>query len=67
MQKTCSKCQTPFSCKNEAPGCWCESLHLTAETLAHLKQKYDNCLCTSCLQQYCNLSSTYEKNKKSKA
>lgn len=52
MQKTCSKCGTPFGCQNEARGCWCEDLTLSPETLALLRQSYDNCLCPACLAAY---------------
>jgi hypothetical protein len=52
LEKQCSKCQQPFGCKNEAPGCWCESLHVPIEALKELKQQFDNCLCPSCLKQY---------------
>jgi len=52
MEKNCSKCGTPFGCKAEGPGCWCESLQVAPETLAQLRGQYDNCLCPSCLQQF---------------
>jgi hypothetical protein len=52
MEKTCSKCAAPFTCQNEARGCWCEDLTLSAETLALLRQQYDNCLCPACLKSY---------------
>lgn len=52
MEKTCSKCKAPFTCKNEERGCWCEDLTLDPETLAALRQQFDNCLCPRCLQGY---------------
>ncbi|WP_164078813.1 cysteine-rich CWC family protein [Stenotrophomonas maltophilia] len=52
MQKTCSKCQTLFECKNEAPGCWCESVYLSTSTLTDLSCQFSNCLCPSCLKSY---------------
>lgn len=52
MQKTCSKCSSPFTCQNEQRGCWCEKLSLSAETLAYLRQHFDNCLCPACLRDY---------------
>jgi hypothetical protein len=51
MEKKCSKCETVFTCQNESSGCWCESVRLTQETLAHLKEHYENCLCTKCLKE----------------
>jgi hypothetical protein len=41
-----------FGCKNEAPGCWCESLQVPVETLGQLRGTYDNCLCPACLKEY---------------
>lgn len=52
MEKTCSKCKAPFNCQNETRGCWCENLTLGAETLALLRQQFDNCLCPDCLKSY---------------
>jgi len=52
MEKNCSKCGVTFGCKNEAPGCWCESLQLGTDTLAELRAQYDNCLCPLCLATY---------------
>lgn len=57
MQKTCSKCGNVFGCKNEAPGCWCESIYVDVTTLALLKEQFDNCLCPACLQSYSNFPS----------
>lgn len=50
MQKNCSKCGAAFSCQNETRGCWCESIYLSEQTLAKLKETYDNCLCSRCLK-----------------
>jgi len=52
LQKQCSKCGAAFGCKNEARGCWCESLLVTTDTLVQLKESYANCLCLSCLEAY---------------
>jgi hypothetical protein len=52
MEKTCSKCNAPFTCQNETRGCWCEGLTLSPETLTSLRQAYDNCLCPACLKGY---------------
>ena len=52
MEKNCSKCGVTFSCQNETRGCWCESVHLTKEMLAELKEAYDNCLCPVCLKGF---------------
>lgn len=52
MEKTCSRCKALFSCQSETRGCWCEDLALSAETLALLRQQFDNCLCPACLATY---------------
>jgi len=52
--KKCSKCGSEFTCGNEKPGCWCEDLFLDIATLNELKEKYDNCLCPICLEEYSN-------------
>jgi hypothetical protein len=56
MEKHCSKCGKDFSCQNEMRGCWCETIHLSAETLTNLKENYDNCLCPQCLKSFEQLS-----------
>jgi hypothetical protein len=52
MEKQCSRCNTAFNCQNETRGCWCEALDISDETLLHLKENFDNCLCPSCLKDY---------------
>jgi len=34
--KNCSRCNKPFTCCNEKPGCWCETLTLDTSTLSTL-------------------------------
>lgn len=50
--KQCSKCNTSFECKNDAMGCWCQQYTLSADTLKHLKENFENCLCPQCLAIY---------------
>jgi hypothetical protein len=52
MEKTCSKCGVVFGCQNEMPGCWCEEVKLSPETLENLKEGYENCLCPACLKGF---------------
>lgn len=52
MEKLCSRCNKPFGCKSEMPGCWCEQVELNSDTLHHLKMNYDNCLCPACLENF---------------
>lgn len=47
--KTCSLCGGTFACRGGEPGCWCESVELTRETLAQLRTIAADCLCPSCL------------------
>jgi hypothetical protein len=60
--KQCSKCQTPFECKNDEGGCWCEGYTLTLDTLKDLKATFDNCLCPECLNEYA-LEQTNQENR----
>jgi len=52
MEKTCSRCTATFDCHSEMRGCWCQDHLLSAEALAHLRQRYDNCLCPACLEVF---------------
>lgn len=33
-------------------GCWCQQYTLSADTLKHLKENFENCLCPQCLATY---------------
>ena len=48
--KTCPRCGAGFECK---PGnitqCQCYAIQLTGEQKAYIGQKYEDCLCGSCL------------------
>lgn len=50
--KVCSRCQEQFECCMESRGCWCEDLTLSTESLQHLREEYDNCLCPECLKLF---------------
>jgi hypothetical protein len=50
--KKCPKCQATFTCCNETSGCWCETIRLEKETLLHLRENYNNCLCKDCLEKF---------------
>ncbi|MBO9204811.1 MULTISPECIES: cysteine-rich CWC family protein [Niastella] len=58
MIKKCSKCEVPFTCQNESRGCWCEDIQLSTQVLTYLKDNYDNCLCSKCLQEFQKLNET---------
>ncbi|MBM3171742.1 MAG: cysteine-rich CWC family protein [Bacteroidetes bacterium] len=49
--KVCPACFKKFNC-HEKPGCWCESVCLSRETLSKLRKRYVDCLCDSCLALY---------------
>ncbi|MGQ0737576.1 MAG: cysteine-rich CWC family protein [Bacteroidota bacterium] len=48
--KNCPRCGNVFECK---PGnitqCQCYAVKLTAEQKAYIEQRYQDCLCKSCL------------------
>ena len=48
MQKSCSRCGEVFGCTS-GYGCWCNDVSLTPKQLRWIEEKYDNCLCPSCL------------------
>ncbi len=50
-EKDCPVCKTRFLCMHNHE-CWCMDYSLTAETLAFLRQRYDDCLCPACLSHY---------------
>jgi hypothetical protein len=50
VEKKCSRCGEPFSCKQQA-GCWCASLRLQSAMLAELRARYLDCLCEACLRK----------------
>ena len=52
--KNCSRCNKPFTCCNEKPGCWCETLILDTTTLNKLRTEFADCLCQDCLRVYAN-------------
>ncbi len=48
MEKICGECRQTFSCQQEG-GCWCGTVKLDAAQLAWIKQRFENCLCPTCL------------------
>lgn len=53
--KNCPRCGKTFECK---PGnitqCQCFGMELTIEEKAFIEQRYNDCLCRSCLEQLKN-------------
>jgi hypothetical protein len=50
MEKRCARCDRAFDCGAATASCWCNDIALTAETLARLRERYDDCLCPDCLR-----------------
>jgi cobalamin transport system permease protein len=50
--KRCSRCGRQFGCRQGGPGCWCESIELSRETLAEIRALAEDCLCPSCLEDF---------------
>ena len=51
-RKQCLRCGNEFGCAQGEPGCWCESIVLSRETLAELRTLADDCLCPACLSGF---------------
>ncbi|WP_238527254.1 cysteine-rich CWC family protein [Methylomonas methanica] len=50
--KLCPRCQREFICKaNRIHCCDCSSICLSFETSEYIRQRYEECLCTACLQE----------------
>jgi len=48
--KTCPRCAREFVCKaNRIHQCGCMEVRLSRETVDHIRQTYDGCLCVACL------------------
>ncbi len=45
----CESCGNEFSCGADTGKCWCFERNLAPETLAELKENFNNCLCEKCL------------------
>lgn len=50
--KRCSLCGGGLSCSGGEPGCWCEAVELTRQTLAELRTIATDCLCPNCLDGF---------------
>ncbi len=47
MEKRCARCGRGFDCG--AGACWCRDVVLTPAQLAHIKARFQSCLCPACL------------------
>jgi hypothetical protein len=51
-EERCPRCARDFHCGvNDAEPCACTTLTLDEALLAHLRERYDRCLCMSCLAE----------------
>ncbi len=61
--KECPRCRKAFECK---PGnitqCQCYGIVVTAEQLAFMEERYQDCLCRDCLQ-YLSVELNYFKER----
>ena len=47
---TCESCGKLFECGAKSGTCWCFGVAIEPESLAQLKEQFQNCLCFNCLQ-----------------
>jgi hypothetical protein len=50
-EKRCSKCGVAFDCGGLL-GCWCRDVKLDRAQLDVLKERYADCLCPQCLNEF---------------
>jgi hypothetical protein len=48
---TCESCGVEFSCGADTGKCWCFEIDLKDESLAKLREEFNNCLCENCLSE----------------
>lgn len=62
MTKACEKCSKEFECHaGESTSCWCFEIDLEDKTLRQLREKYGDCLCPDCLNQFSAQSAAFPK------
>jgi hypothetical protein len=54
---TCESCGEEFNCGVSLKGCWCSKIELSEADRAELKSRYNDCLCTGCLEKLANKGS----------
>jgi cysteine-rich CWC protein len=50
--RECEACGNPFVCGASLKGCWCLEVKLSAETRKELRERYNRCLCRTCLMKF---------------
>lgn len=48
---TCESCKKEFSCDANTGKCWCFEIQIPNESLANLRDNFENCLCEECLDK----------------
>ena len=48
---TCEACGNAFTCGATLAGCWCAEVTVSERLRAQLRNRYQNCLCRSCLER----------------
>jgi hypothetical protein len=55
--KSCPKCGSKFECSNHnIINCGCMHIPLNSQTRKLISEKFDDCLCISCLKEYSMMS-----------
>ena len=54
-EKSCPRCNAPFECKSGDIGqCQCWGITLNDAEKRHIEERYEDCLCRSCLLELKN-------------
>ena len=61
--KSCPRCGKTFECNNyNILKCQCIQVPLNARARQTIAEKYDDCLCLNCLNEYAHMKSVEELN-----
>ena len=50
--RVCEACGESFACGASLKGCWCSAIKLDAAARQALRERYRDCLCPTCLENY---------------
>ncbi len=60
--KSCPRCNQPFECKpGHVASCHCSAVKLSDATYDLIRNKYDDCLCASCLKELSNPQQVFKE------
>ena len=48
--QTCESCGREFACGADERQCWCQAVPLGRDSLAVLREHFEQCLCPDCLR-----------------